>query len=120
MSAMTEYRVRRVSDLVVIDLQGKLDAFAGVALDRAYAQIGQEVKTILLNFGGVDLINSTGIAVLIGLIVQATQAGRRLLACCLSDHYMKIFRVARLSDYIGLFPDEATALAGRQESEFQL
>jgi anti-anti-sigma regulatory factor len=39
-------------------------------LDRAYAQIGQEVKTILLNFGGVDLINSTGIAVLIGLIVQ--------------------------------------------------
>jgi len=120
MSAMTEYRVRRVSDLIIIDLQGKLDAFAGVALDRAYAQIGQEVKTILLNFGGVDLINSTGIALLIGLIVQATKAGHRLLACCLSDHYVKVFQVARLSDYISMFADEATALAGRQKSEFQL
>src|SRR5512136_2281971 len=107
---MTEYRVRSISDLAVIDLHGKLDAFAGDSLDRACAQIGQEVKAILLNFEGVDYMSSTGIALMIGLIVQATKVGRRLLACGLSDHYVKIFQVARLADYVNVFPDEAAAL----------
>ncbi len=52
--ALTEYRVRQLADLAIIDLRGKLDAFAGEVLDRAYIQIGQEITTILLNFGGVD------------------------------------------------------------------
>ncbi len=117
---MTEYRIRQLSNMTIIDLHGKLDAFAGDLWDRACAQIGQEVKTILLNFGGVDYISSTGIALVIGLIVQATKVGRRLLACGLSDHYIKIFQVARLADYISIFPDEAAALAGCLESKYQV
>ena len=53
-------------------------------------------------------------------IVQATKVGRRLLACGLSDHYIKIFQVARLADYISVFPDEAGAIAGGRESQYQV
>ena len=117
---MTEYRVRQHSGLAIIDLHGRLDAFAGDIWDRACARIGQDVKAILLNFERVDYMSSTGIALIIGLIVQATKVGRRLLACGLSDHYIKIFQVARLADYISVFPDEAAAIAGCRASQYQV
>ena len=83
-------------------------------------QCPRRKEGILLNFAGVEFISSAGIAMIIGLIIQATKAGRRLLACNLSDHYIKIFQTARLSDYINVFPSEAAALDGNQGSEFQI
>jgi anti-anti-sigma factor len=99
----------------IIDLRGELSAFAGDALDSAYARAtAQDPTAILLNFKDVHYINSTGIALLIGLIMQATKSRRRLLACGLSDHYKKIFQMAGLFQYIGIFPNEASALASVQ------
>ena len=38
------------------------------------------------------------------------RASRRLLAYGLSDHYVEIFNITRLSDFVGVFPDEESAL----------
>ena len=35
----------------------------------------------------------------------------RLLASGLSEHYVEIFRITRLADFMSVFPDEASALA---------
>jgi anti-anti-sigma factor len=116
-----DFNLRRTPNMTIIDLHGRFDASAGDVFDNAYAQIDdQDAKGILLNFAGVEFISSAGIAMIIGLIIQATKAGRRLLACNLSDHYIKIFQTARLSDYINVFPSEAAALDGNQGSEFQI
>ena len=66
----------------------------------------------MLNFEGVDYINSTGIALIVGLLAQARKSHRRLVVCGLSEHYQEIFRITRLSDFMQIFDDEPSALAG--------
>ena len=104
--------IRRAARTVVIDLHGEIDARADAAINAAYTEAVQgEPEAVLLNFGDVDYINSTGIALIVGLLAQARAAGMQLIAYGLSDHYRELFRITRLSDYVGMFHDEASALA---------
>lgn len=108
-----EANVRGQPGVSVIDLHGQIDAFAEDALDRAYAEAAaQDSSTILLNFEPVDYINSTGIALIVGILAKARKEGRDVRACGLSDHYREIFQITRLVDFMRIFPDEASAVAG--------
>ncbi len=108
-----EATVRHQSDVAIIDLQGEINAFAEDALNAAYREAADGNKrAVLLNFAGVDYINSTGIALIVGLMARARKSGRRLLTCGLSDHYVEVFRITRLADFMDLFPDEQSAIAG--------
>src|ERR671933_3088332 len=103
--------VRREDGIAVLDLEGEINGFAEEALSAAYAEAEkQDPKTVLLNFEGVDYINSTGIALIVGLLAKARASHRRLLACNLSEHYVEIFEITRLSDFMGVFPDEESAV----------
>lgn len=96
----------------VIDLHGEINAFAEDVLNAAYAQAEQDhPEVILLNFAGVDYINSTGIALIVSLLARARKSHTRLLSCGLSEHYVEIFNITRLADFMSVFPDEVTALA---------
>jgi anti-sigma B factor antagonist len=107
-----EASVRHVGAVAIIDLRGEIDARAEEALNSAYAAAeNDDPQAILLNFGDVGYINSTGIALIVGLLSQARKASRRLMACGLSDHYVEIFQITRLADFMAVFPDEASALA---------
>ena len=107
-----EASVRDQPGVSVIDLEGDVDALADDALNAAYADAAaRSPGAILLNFADVGYINSTGIAVIVGLLVQARKAGARILATGLSDHYMEIFEITRLSDFMSIFPDEESAVA---------
>ena len=107
-----EANVRRQPGAAIIDLRGEIDAFAESGLNAAAAEAeSQNPSTILLNFGGVSYINSTGIALIVGLLARARKSRRRLLVYGLSDHYTEIFQITRLADFMSIFPDEASALA---------
>ncbi len=96
----------------IVDLSGDVDAAAQDILHATYAEASRHrPSAILLNFEGVGFINSTGIALIAGLLAQARDAGIRMLACGLTDHYIEIFRITRLADFLSIFPDEASALA---------
>lgn len=108
-----ETRVRRQQGHAVIDLIGEIDAFGSAALNQAYAEAeAHNPEIVLLNFAGVDYINSTGIALIVGLLAKARAARRRLVVCGLSEHYVEIFQITRLSDFMTMFPNEESALAG--------
>ncbi len=107
-----EAKVRHESGVAIVDLHGEINAFAEDALNTAYSEAeGCEPGAILLNFGDVNYINSTGIALIVSLLARARASQRRLLACCLSDHYVEIFQITRLADFMSVFPDEASAMA---------
>jgi anti-sigma B factor antagonist len=107
-----EASVRPEPDGVVLDLRGEINGFGQQALDDAYAQAeAKDPQTILLNFEQVDYINSTGIALIVGLLAKARASKRRLFAYGLSEHYVEIFDITRLSDFVGIFPDEQSALS---------
>ena len=107
-----EASVRPEPGGVVLDLRGEINGFGQQTLDAAYAEAeAKDPETILLNFEGVDYINSTGIALIVGLLAKARASKRRLLAYGLSDHYVEIFEITRLSDFLGVYPDEESALS---------
>ena len=70
-----EAEVRREPGGAVLDLRGEINGFAQEALDAAYAEAEKgNSGAILLNFEGVDYINSTGIALIVGLLARARAA----------------------------------------------
>ena len=110
-----EAEVRREPGGNVLDLKGEIDGFAQEALDADYTEAEEGgADPILLNFEGVDYINSTGIALIVGLLARARAARRDLSAYGLSEHYVEIFNITRLSDFVSVFPDERSAMDGRQ------
>lgn len=70
----------------------------------------RESGAILLIFTAVDHIDSTGIALIVGLLAKARTSKRRVLACGLSGHYLEIFDIARLTDFVDICPDEESTL----------
>ena len=103
--------VRHQPGIAIIDLHGEIDSSAESVLNTAYNEAeSQEPGSILLNFSDVQYINSTGIALIVSLLGRARKSQRRLLACGLSDHYVEIFKITRLADFMSVFPDEASAL----------
>jgi anti-anti-sigma factor len=103
--------VRDLSGVAIIDLRGEIDSFGEDALNEAYAEAERRgTAAILLNFAGVEYINSTGIALIVGLMARARKASRRLMTTGLSSHYLEIFQITRLADFMNIYPDEATAL----------
>ena len=106
-----EARTRAGSGHVVIDLSGEISRSSEAVLNDAYAEAAaQGGPAILLNFSEVDYINSTGIAVIVGLLARARSDGRAVMACALSDHYREIFEITRLSDFMTIYEDERKAV----------
>ncbi len=103
--------VRRQPGAVIIDLSGDINTAAESGLDAAYTEAEKDKPpVIMLNFRGTDYINSTGIALIVGLLRRAQAAHRRLMVFGLTEHYASLFNITRLSDYVDIFPDEASAL----------
>jgi anti-anti-sigma factor len=68
-------------------------------------------KAIILDFRGLEYMNSGGIGLLVTLLVRAQRGGVRLLASGLSEHYREILALTRLDEAIEIHPDEASAVA---------
>ncbi len=96
----------------VIDLKGDVTAAAEKALADAYTRAsGKFTRTIVLNFSGLEYMNSGGIGLLVTLLVRANRQKQRLLAFGLSDHYREIFQLTRLDEAIAIYPGEQQALS---------
>lgn len=103
--------IRKLGNTVILDMTGEIDSNADPGLMEAFANARTLDPTrVLLHFGQVGYINSTGIAIIVALLVQARRDNLPVLVCGLSEHYQEIFRITRLSDFMRIFPDEESAL----------
>ena len=104
--------VRCQLGMLIIDLHGVVNADAKHGLQAAYDRAEScGVSFIVLNFGHVEYMNSTGMAHIVHLLSEAQQAKRRVGVYGLSEHYRLIFRVTRLDEFMSIYVDEASALA---------
>jgi anti-anti-sigma factor len=108
-----EVTIRHLNATAVLTLDGELNSSASTVLLPAYEKAVADVDppTVVLDFTGVDYINSTGIALVVGVLARARAEGRALVATGLTEHYREIFTITRLSDYLLMYPDVETALA---------
>ncbi len=105
--------VREVSGRVsVVDIRGDVTAASEGALSEAYAKASTPTtRAIVLNFSGLEYMNSGGIGMLVTLLVRANRQRQRLLAFGLNQHYRQIFELTRLDEAIGIHDNEAAAVA---------
>lgn len=97
--------------LAVIDLHGEINALSDDRLSAVFEQaMIDHPKTVVLNFSDVSYINSTGIALIVGLLAEARKNHCRMVVFGLSDHYTEIFNITRLSDFMTIYTDETSAL----------
>jgi anti-sigma B factor antagonist len=94
----------------IIDIQGEVTGFAENALMDAYTQASAGASVIALNFNKLDYMNSSGIGLLVTLLIRAQRQNQRLVAFGLSDHYRQIFELTRLDDAIAIYTNEQDAL----------
>ena len=106
-------RVRTPSDRAsVIDIAGEVTAASEDALMDAYSRArATSTSAVILNFTGLEYMNSGGIGLLVTLLVRANRQKQRLLAFGLTDHYRQIFELTRLDEAIGIYGSEADAIA---------
>ena len=96
----------------VIDLAGELDSSAEAALRRAYDEATRTGPgAVTLNFEDTKYINSTGIALIVGLLAQARAHDVEVKAVGLSDHYREIFEITRLADFMTIAGSDDSALS---------
>jgi anti-sigma B factor antagonist len=105
--------VRPLNDKTsVIDVHGAMTATSEAVLMDAYSEANRaSTRAIVLNFSDLEYLNSSGIGLLVTLLVRANRQKQRLIAWGLSEHYRHIFELTRLDDAIGIVDSEADALA---------
>ena len=105
--------VRKVNPFTsIIDIHGEINAQAESVLMDAYTQASVAgVRSIILNFSGLEYMNSSGIGLLVTLLIRIKRQNQRLLAYGLSDHYEQIFELTRLNEAIGIYSTEAEAIS---------
>jgi anti-sigma B factor antagonist len=111
-----DVQVRRLNDQVgILDIKGEVTGFAENVLMDAYTQASNgQTRSIVLNFSQLDYMNSSGIGLLVTLLIRTQRQKQNMYAYGLSDHYRQIFKLTRLNEAIKVFDSESEALTSVQ------
>jgi anti-sigma B factor antagonist len=102
----------QIGATAILRIAGDVTSGSDAELTSAYGQaIEAGARAVILDFSGMEYMNSGGIGLLVTLLVRAQRGGARLLAMGLSEHYRQILSLTRLDEAIEICPDEASALA---------
>jgi anti-anti-sigma factor len=98
--------------VTVLRFEGDIASTSKDAVLGAYQALPKATaKLILLDFTKVDYINSSGIALVIQLLIEASNSGQKVYAFGLSGHFTKVFTMVGITKYAQLFANEGEALA---------
>ena len=106
----TTINVSQHGDAAILHVHGEITGGSEPALMDAYGQTG-DARSIVLDFGDLEYMNSGGIGLLVTLLVRTKRAGQKLLAVGLTEHYRQILALTRLDEAISIHDDEPSALA---------
>jgi len=112
---VTQVKVEEVrcGDIPVIVLRfaGDITSASQAAVLGTYQGIAPSAKRILLDFSGVDYLNSSGIALVIQMLIAASKTGQIIQTFGLKPHFQKVFTMVGITKYTTIYPDEQAACA---------
>ena len=117
MQSETKSRVDQLTSpaghpVTVLRFEGDIASTSKDAVLGTYQALPKnDVKLIMLDFTKVDYINSSGIALVIQLLIEAANAGQKVSAFGLSAHFNKVFTMVGITKYANLFPTQPEAMA---------
>jgi anti-sigma B factor antagonist len=96
----------------VLRFEGDIASTSKDAVLGAYQALPKDTaRLILLDFTRVEYINSSGIALIIQLLIEASNAGQKVYTFGLSPHFTKVFTMVGITKYAGLYRTQADAMA---------
>jgi len=94
-----KFKTTQHGSVTVIALQGSLmgGPDAVELNNKVHASTEAGKKLLVVDLGGVDLMNSSGLGILIGCASTAKKAGGRLIIANASNKVLELFKITRLS-----------------------
>lgn len=101
--------------ITALRFSGDITSASKETVVGTYQALRPEVKRILLDLSKVEYINSSGIALIIQVLMEARRTGQSVQTFGLSDHFRKVFTMVGMAKYTELHADELSACAAFQE-----
>lgn len=112
MDEKVKVAVRKQEEIAIIDMKGDVTSLADQPLNQAIENIHNEgIKKVIFNFTDVSYINSSGIAILIGIVTGYSSKGVNFKVYGLTPHFRKIFGMIGLTQYVAILKSEEEALS---------
>jgi anti-sigma B factor antagonist len=104
---------REVDGVSILDLKGRITLGEGSVQirDAVYDLIGKGQKSILLNLGDVNYIDSSGLGELVSAFVAAKNRGAELKLLKLTRKIHDLLQLTKLCTVFDIYDDEAVAIA---------
>ena len=108
-----KFKTRQVDGVTVLDLSGRITLGEGsVTLRDAVRDVlAKGHKDILLNLGGVDYIDSSGLGELVSAYTTVKNGGGVLKLLQLTKKVKDLLQITKLYTVFDVEDDEATAIA---------
>src|SRR3954465_14330968 len=104
--------VRSAGDgVAVVDITGEITSASEPVLMDAFSRATvEDTRAVILDFSGLEYMNSGGIGLLVTMLVRANRQHQRLMAFGLNEHYSHIFELTRLNEAITIYDSETAAV----------
>lgn len=104
---------RRIGDITILDLVGKLTLGDGAELlrDTVASIVFQDEKKVLLNLAGVPYMDSGGLGELVRCSVVASKAGGKVKLMNLTSKITDLLTITKLLNVFDTHDTEAAALS---------
>jgi len=111
-----EFVVTNSGPVTVLTIVGRLDSNTSRELeDKVMGIIAGGSQRLLMDFGGVDYINSSGLRVLLMAFQHLKKSGGALHLCDIKDYMREVFEISGYNEIFPIFPGQAEALAAFPE-----
>ncbi|UJX41013.1 STAS domain-containing protein [Desulfovibrio sp. JY] len=103
---------RENGGVTVLELGGRLDSNTSKVLeDKIMEILGQGKTKVLMDFKGVDYINSTGLRVLLLALQQLKKIQGQLVLATIKDYMKEVFEISGYTEIFPIYPTQEEALA---------
>lgn len=111
MPASFQIRTEVEENIPVLHISGEITSESEEVLLGEYDKLEPAQKArVILHFGDTRYINSSGIAILIGIINRANEHKGRVEFAGLSPHFRKVMDIVGLTDFVKVYDSLQDAL----------
>lgn len=106
-----EIREKKVDDIVLLSLEGRLDATSAKDLKKKVGTLTQEKRLrIILDMSEINFIDSSGLGSLVASLRSVNKLGGDIKIATIQDPVRVIFELTRLHHIFEIFDDKESAI----------
>jgi anti-anti-sigma factor len=101
----TEYKipVQTTGETATVYASDYLNKLSGEKIEReCRRQLEAGYKTIVVNFGETEIVNSIGVSILLGVIDAASGAGAKVVFADVNEDTIELFEMLGLTNHVAI------------------